>query len=103
MQIVAASVIVADLAPDQVTNKGNQQAFLKFLSQAVLAIQADDIAEAIDKLQKAISRSDGCTLNEPPAADGAGPGQDWIIDCDAQIEVYGLLNAALAALNTLTP
>ena len=37
----------------------------------------------------------------PAAADGNGPGRDWITDdpdCDAQLEIYDLLNQALDAL-----
>ena len=98
IQIVAAGEVVADLATDQVTNQGNQQAFLNFLSQAVLAIQGGELETAVDKLEKSLARADGCTQNEPSAADGNGPGRDWITGCTAQIVVYNLLLDALEAL-----
>ena len=62
------------------------------------AMQADDLATAIDKLQNAMERTDGCVLRGAP--DGNGPARDWITDCDAQEFVYPLLHEAL---ETLTP
>ena len=55
-----------------------------------------DLAEAINKLQKAILRTDGCELRGAP--DDNGPGRDWITECAAQSSVYGTLNSALGAL-----
>jgi hypothetical protein len=88
--------IVSDLTLSQVTAKGNQTALLNFLRQAVAALQADDFVTAIDKLQKAMERTDGCALRGAP--DGNGPGRDWITNCTAQVSIYSLLQAALAAL-----
>jgi Ca2+-binding RTX toxin-like protein len=88
--------IVSALTLSQVTTKGNQTALLNFLKQAVAALQADDLVTAIDKLQKAMERTDGCQLRYAP--DGNGPGRDWITDCDIQKSVYILLQAALEAL-----
>ena len=73
-----------------------QIALLNVLIQAVVAIQEGDLAEAIDKLRKAIVRTDGCALRDAP--DGNGPGRDWITDCDAQAAAYTLLTDALNAL-----
>ncbi len=94
--IVAASEIIIDLAVTQVTTQGNRQAFLNFLNQAVVAIQAGNSADAIQKLQNSIARTDGCPIRG--SADGNGAGRDWITDCNAQFEIYDLLNQALDAL-----
>ena len=90
---------MADLAPGQVTTGGNQNAFQNFMIQAIVALQAGDDAEAINKLEKAIARTDGCVLRGVP--DGNGPGRDWITDCVAQAVVYNLLNDALNELLAL--
>ena len=95
-QIVAVADVVVALLPGQVTTGGNQNALQNFLSQAIVALQEGDIAKAIDKLEKAIERTDGCAANGTP--DGNGKGRDWITDCDSQAEVYALLNDALNAL-----
>ena len=96
MEIDSASESVGDLVPDQFTTQGNQNALMNFLALAAIAIEEGDIAEAINKLQKALSRTDGCELRGAP--DGNGPGRDWITDCTEQIAVYNLLSSALAAL-----
>ena len=96
LQIVTASGVIESLTSGQVTTGGNQNALLNFLSQAVVAIQQADLSKATDKLEKALTRTDGCVLRGDP--DGNGSGRDWITDCNAQIEVYGLLSDALATL-----
>jgi hypothetical protein len=96
VQILAADQEVASLDPSEVTTAGNQNALLNFLSQALVAIDEGDNAEAIQKLEKAIQRTDGCALRGSP--DGNGPGRDWISTCDAQAPVYQALTDALDAL-----
>jgi hypothetical protein len=98
VQIVAVDDAVATLDPalGEVTTAGNQNAYTNFLTQAMVAIQDGDIAAAIDKLEKAIVRADGCALRGEP--DGTGRGRDWITDCDVQIDVYNSLTDALNAL-----
>lgn len=95
-EIVSAGESIIVLTPEQVTTQGNQNALMNFLTQATVAIQVGDLAEAINKLQKAISRTDGCVLRGAP--DGIGPGRDWITDCTEQMAVYGALNSALMEL-----
>ena len=97
--IVDVGNIVTQLDPDldEVTNSGNQNALFNFITQALLAVQEGNISKAIDKLEKALIRTDGCVLRGEP--DPEGQGRDWIIDCTAQIEAYGLLTSALAASN----
>ena len=70
---------------------------MNFLMQATVAIQEGDFDEAIDKLEQALARTDGCQLRGTP--DGNGPGRDWITDCTAQAAVYASLSSALEALS----
>ena len=96
IEIVSAGETVVGLGPEQVTTQGNQNALMNFLTQATVAIQEGDLAEAINKLQKALSRTDGCVLRSAP--DSNGPGRDWITDCTEQIAIYNSLNSALIVL-----
>ncbi len=89
--------LVVELPPTTVTTTGNQTAMGNFHTQAIAALQAGDVQEAINKLNKAISRTDGCVLRGAP--DGSGPGRDWITDCAAQEELYWLLMDALDAIS----
>ena len=45
---------------------GNQQALSNFLCQAIQRVQSGDVAGAIDKIQKAIERTDGCPKHGEP-------------------------------------
>ena len=90
--------LAAGLGPQKVTTSGNQNAFGNFLSEAINAIQKGNTATAIDKLDKAIDRTNGCEVNTGPAPDGNGPGRDWITDCDAQTLMLIYLRAARDAL-----
>lgn len=94
--IVDACTILSALSDTAVTTGGNQNALLNSLTQAATALEAGDIEEAINKLTKAIIRTDGCILRGEP--DGNGPGRDWVTNCGAQEELYDLLTAALDAI-----
>ena len=96
--IQSASDLVAGLGAGEVTNKGNQNALLQHLSQAVSALQASDLIDAAHKLELAISRVDGCAARG--SADGTGPSRDWVTTCGAQNLIYRLL---LDALNAFAP
>jgi len=98
IQIIAVDSVITALDPDagEVTTAGNQEAYGNFLSQATVAIQDGDIAAAIDKLEKAISRTDGCALRG--AVDGKGQGRDWVTSCAEQDVIYPTLIQALEAL-----
>ncbi len=101
VMIVDAADTIDDLPSSGVTTSGNQNALGNFLAQAINAIQADDIETAIEKLEKALERTDGCTLRGE--ADGNGPARDWITDdpdCAAQNEAHELLTDAI---DLLTP
>ena len=98
IQIIAACDLVEGLAPNQVKTKGNQRALCNVLRQAIRQLQNGQVENALDKLGKALDRTDGCVLNENGLPDGNGPSMDWVTDCDAQIAVYGFIDAAIAAL-----
>jgi Tol biopolymer transport system component len=98
VQILAASTILEELSSGSVTNSGNQNAFTNLLRQSVVLIREGRFADARDKLEQALARTDGCVLNEPPGPDGNGEGRDWITDCVAQHQVYSLLADALSAI-----
>ena len=83
------------LTADQVTNAGNQEAFGTFLTQAVKATQSGNTQTAIDKLNQAIARTDGCERTGGP---DRSDGRDWIIDCTAQAQMLVYLRAALRGL-----
>ena len=87
---------VGGLPLASVTTKGNQNSLTNFLSQVIVAIQAGDLEEALSKLDKAISRTDGCVLRGEPDTNGPEL-RDWITDCDDQLVVYSLLTVALTA------
>ncbi len=93
--IMEALEHVAGLPLASVTTQGNQQALTNFLAQAIAAIQADQFDGALNKLDQAISRTDGCVLRG--GSDGNGPGRDWITDCNEQFVVYDILILALTA------
>lgn len=97
IKILDAHSVVIALGAGDVTNTGNQTALANFLVQAVVAIQEGDILEAINKLEKARARTDGCPLRGTP--DANGPGRDWIVDCQDQFVVYETLGSALNALS----
>jgi hypothetical protein len=97
VQIVSTNDTVTALSATEVTTEGNQNALQNFLSQAIVALQPPvDVAEAINKLEKAIARTDGCVLRGAP--DDKGKGRDWTTNCDAQTDTYNLLKDALNAL-----
>jgi hypothetical protein len=96
VEILEAYDTLVSLPPTDVTTEGNQIALGNFFQQATVAIQEGDSAEAINKLQKAIARTDGCVLRGTP--DGDGPERDWVTNCADQAILYGSLTSALEAL-----
>jgi hypothetical protein len=95
---------VATLPPESVTTGGNQKALGNFMLQVIKALQKDDVANAIKKLNAAIERTDGCALRGGPDAGGGGggnpPAKDYINNCDDQAVAYSGL---VEALDALTP
>ena len=93
---LVANQLVLGLAANQTTSTGNQTAFSSLLNGAMKSIQKGEPTKAIDDINKAIARTDGCERNGTP--DGAGPGRDWVIDCSAQALLLAELRAAVRAL-----
>lgn len=93
--IKSASDVIGGLAAGDVTNKGNQNALIQHLSQALIALQAGDLIDAAHKLEQAIARVDGCAARG--SVDGNGPSRDWVTTCAAQNQIYPLLFDALNA------
>ena len=90
---VEAGDLVTSLSGPAVRNQGNQRALLNHLAQAVRAIQKGQFDTAIEKIEDAISRTDGCVLREGvPDDEESGFTVDWVTDCTAQSETYELLN-----------
>ena len=96
IEIEAANTILVSLPAEDLTTDGNQRALTNFFMQAIVAIQEGSLADAIDKLNKAIARTDGCVLRGAP--DGNGPGRDWVTGCAEQGTLYSALVAARDAL-----
>jgi YVTN family beta-propeller protein len=113
--IMDADFMVAALAKDQFTKKGNQKKFRKLLSKAIKDIDnangktspekaAKEIDKAIKKLNDAIVRTDGCPIwgdspdDKDNAKDRGKPKPDWITDCLVQNDVHVLLSDAVDAL-----
>ncbi len=96
VQVQAAATAVAVLPGSDVTNSGNQNALMQYFSHAVAALQSDDTVRALQQLQLALLRTDGCARRGAP--DGNGQGRDWITTCEAQQGLYPLLAAAIDAI-----
>lgn len=75
---------------------GHRQSFTNLLQAAIAAMQANNTALARHKLTSAIGRTDGYPVCG--ALDRRGSGMDWIVDPDAQSELYMDLTKALDAL-----
>ena len=100
IKIVAASDLILLLESDQVRSERDKNKLIDQLASAVRKIQKGEIDKAIQKLVKAITRTDGCVLRASPDTNNKPHKLDWITDCDAQVEIY---NNLIAALNALTP
>ncbi|MEQ1559942.1 MAG: hypothetical protein ABL933_13520 [Methyloglobulus sp.] len=87
---------VNGLPLNQVTNKGNQKDLANILRKAVRNIQNANYCKAVEKLDQAIERTDGCPLRGKP--DTKNKTRDWITSCTAQIAVYNNLFAARGSL-----
>jgi hypothetical protein len=90
---------LGSLPASALTTQGNRKAFANFLTQAIAALQTDDVTEARKKLQDAMDRTDGCTLRGSPDPAGSGQiKQDYITNCADQIPLYSTLKEALDSL-----
>ncbi|HOP19024.1 MAG TPA: PKD domain-containing protein [Amphiplicatus sp.] len=96
MKIACAADLIEGLPESVVKTKGNQKALLNYLAAAAKAVQRPDFDKAIERIEFALQRTDGCAMNGVP--DGNGVGRDWVETCDAQFEIDRCLNAARGAL-----
>lgn len=96
MKIACAADLIAELPEDAVKTKGNQKALLNYLAAAAKAVQRPDYEKAIERIEFALQRTDGCVMNGIP--DGNGVGRDWVETCAAQLEIDRCLGEALGAL-----
>ena len=70
--------------------KGTRTAMLSILDEVAALIDSGDVTDAAGKLRNLRRHVDGC----PPAPDI----NDWLLTCEAQIEVRALLDALIASL-----
>lgn len=94
--IMEACDIVDSLSKDQVAKKGNRKKLKKELAKAIKEIQKGHICHAIKALNKVIRRVDGYPLRGE--LDCRGKSRDWVLDEDAQRDIYGLLTLAIETL-----
>ncbi len=97
MKIACAADLIAGLPESVVKTKGNQKALLNYLAAAAKAVQRPDYDKAIERIEFALQRTDGCAINGVP--DGNGAGRDWVETCAAQLEINRCLNEARGALD----
>ena len=95
-KIIATINLINGLPLNQVTNKGNQKDLANILRKAVRNLQNANYCKAVEKLDQAIERNDGCPLRGKP--DTKNKTRDWITSCTAQIAVYNNLFAARGLL-----
>ena len=99
--LLQANDFVTTVDATEVTTAGNQNALTNFFAQAIRSIQKGNIADAITKLENALSRTDGCAERGVPDEGGNENERDWIVSCGAQATVYSEISSALAALRAL--
>ena len=99
--VLQANGIVTTLDATEVTTAGNQNALTNFFAQAIRSIQKGNIADAIDKLENALSRTDGCAERGLPDEGDDENERDWIVSCGAQATIYSEISSALTALRSL--
>ena len=95
-KLLAASTGISGLPSAAFDSPGHRTAMSNLLGNVVKELQKGKTANAAAKLRSLIERTDGFALRN--AADGSGPGMDWIVTEEAQNDVYTLLTAALDAL-----
>jgi len=88
------------LPASSVTNQGNQQALSNFIAQAQAHVETGNITLALNRLQKAMERTDGCALRGSPDVKtrGAGPAVDYVVTCVDQARLYPVLQTVINTL-----
>lgn len=95
-RIEEAVAYLDKLSQEQVTNAGNRMALGNFLRIAEDALGEGATSDAIHKLNKALTHTDGIPLRGD--IDTRGPSRDWVVDPAAQEVLYSLLASALEGL-----
>jgi hypothetical protein len=86
------------LTPTVFKSRNMQRSFKKKLNAVLNKIEREQYQEALTLLENDIlAKTDGC------AASGAPDGNDWIVDCDAQNQVYVLIMEAINLMDILVP
>jgi hypothetical protein len=95
-QLLQANSTLMSIPLTQITTPGNRTALSGLLAQAGRSLNRSDYKAALQKLEQAIERTDGCRRTGQP--DGNGPGRDWVTSCAAQAELIARLEAARQAI-----
>lgn len=95
-RIAAALNTIAAMSAAQFKAPGHKYAISNLLTQAIAALQAGDLAEAVSKINAALSRTEGYPVRG--VVDTNGPGMDWITDVVAQAVITQALMDALDIL-----
>jgi len=100
-QVAETINVISELPLSSVSTSGNQQALTILLEQAIAQIQMDNVDQAIQMIQLALVRTDGCVLRGSPDLNGDNAGgvvKDYVTDCDTQAMLYTQLINALQAI-----
>ena len=76
-------------------NKSLKKNMAKHIGQALQLIDKGKYDDALSKIESVLRKTDGCVNT------GAPDSNDWIIDCDAQEQVYWLLFDAITLIDEI--
>lgn len=96
--LIKAIGIIGGLQPSDFIHPNRKKSLINKLNAVLFNVDKGDFQQARDKLVSDIlPKIDGCAESEPPTPDG----NDWIIDCPAQVQVRLLLQEAVSLLSLL--
>ena len=88
--------LVSAMDPDVFRNDGKKRKLLKKISVVLDRLAAERYRAALKKLQHEVLRkTDGCFTSDVPEKN------DWVSDCDAQVQLYPVIKEAIALLKRL--
>jgi len=76
-------------------NKNLKKNMAKHIGQALQSIDKGEYDDALSKIETVLRKTDGCANGNKPDPN------DWLIDCDAQQQVYWLLIDAIALIDEI--
>jgi hypothetical protein len=89
---------IAGLPDSAFKNRHMAKAFNNKLNATIKAIEDHRFADALDQLENDIlAKVDGCVTGSPPAPDR----NDWIVSCQAQLDLYWLTVDAIEQVKSL--